>query len=83
MNPFEQMIVNWIEATWPGSKPIIDLLLPYLGNVNVADLLLKVIKDYQSGMNFYQILVDVLTGSGSVPPDVVASAKNMAASAAA
>jgi hypothetical protein len=78
MNPVLQFVVDWLEAKFPQSKAIIDLFLPYLSGVDVTALLLEVIHDYQSGMSFYAILIDVLSTSSTAPPEVVAQAKTLA-----
>lgn len=65
-------IVQEIEALHPGSKVIIDLVLPYLQNQdNVAAILLRVINDYKAGENFVQILVDVVRNLPNLPLNVV------------
>lgn len=65
-------LVEFIEARYPGSKPIIDIVLPYLTDGKLANVLTTVLADIQNGQNFYQILIDVLKADGGLPAPAIA-----------
>ncbi len=66
-------LVAWAEAKWPGVRDIIELVRPYLTPDEIGNLIMQAIKDYEQGMSFLDILIDLLKGTGKLPAHVEAS----------